>query len=80
MRIPGRDKLSDKNSISLIYKLSFVCLFGNEWLPLYFVQIVRFLGYRNGNTCCCHTRDHKENAEDPAKRNTTGRRNKKRIF
>lgn len=35
MRIPGRDKLSDKNSISLIYKLSFVCLFGNKWLPLH---------------------------------------------
>ena len=26
---------------------------------------------------CCHTRNHKENAENPAKRNTTGRRNKK---
>lgn len=35
MRIPGRDKLSDKNSISLIYKLSFVCLFGNKWLSLH---------------------------------------------
>lgn len=35
MRIPGRDNLSDKNSISLIYKLSFVCLFGNKWLPLH---------------------------------------------
>lgn len=35
MRIPGRDKLSDKNSISLIYKFSFVCLFGNKWLPLH---------------------------------------------
>lgn len=40
----------------------------------------RFLGYRNGNTCCCYTRNHKENTENSAKRNTTGRRNKKRIF
>ena len=37
-------------------------------------------GYRNGNTCCCYTWNHKENTENPEKRNTTGRRNKKRIF
>jgi len=43
-------------------------------------RLFAFWDKTKGNTCCCYTRNHKENTENPAKRNTTGRRDKKRIF